>query len=312
MKSSKSLLAFVVLVLLLLVNPRHSVAREHTVDELKQGLRSDSARERESAAIELRKQGPPPVDAVRALLLAARVEADQDALTQMILSLGDTGLMEALGLIQTHAQSPVRALRIAGRKALKAWLVRNQLLDEDADLPDPPHRFYEAPLRAPPGRPAAHALSVWESFFAGGVTHPLSAVSPPAYDPPAPHGVPAGYGVERVPRRGLVVAGGSIWGASYVASIIVGLEGVTAGNLGAAALFIPVAGPFLAVDTSLPKNERTSLGGALRIAGGILQIAGSGLLVAGLTATKPRLVHTPTSMPEVSIGPAGAAFTWVF
>ncbi|XYI00078.1 hypothetical protein ACMHYB_10115 [Sorangium sp. So ce1128] len=280
---------------------------EHTLDELIRDLRSADAGDRVVAARELRSSGPPPVPAMRPLLDVARRESDESALSELVLTLGETGLIEALGLIQTHAQSPVSGVRKAGRRALKAWLVRNRVLDEEDDLPSPPHPLYAGAPYVAPGWPASHALAEWE-LGAGSQAHPAL---PPRYEPPAPGGVPAGYHVDQVPRRSLVISGTALLGGGYVAALLGMGAALRDGNTGATVLIIPLAGPFLALETS--SHDRTTTAGLGELVGdGILQVVGSGLLTAGLLATRSRLALDQKDVPVVSIGPASAVLTWPF
>lgn len=83
-------------------------------------LHSADADERKDAAEELREHGGPPEGAVAALLEAAAKEQDEDALTEMLLTLGESGKDEA----RPALEAAVRGDREDARKAAYDGLLR--------------------------------------------------------------------------------------------------------------------------------------------------------------------------------------------
>lgn len=295
--------ARILLVLALLLVCVHAGARENRpLLALIAYLRADDAGDRKSAAEELYERGP-DARAVPALILAAKVETDHGALIQMLRALGKSGAVEALGVIQLHAQSPAKDLRNAGRAALAHWLRVNRVLGEDEDLPDPPHRFYGTPPPFPPDRPAGRPFTMQIS--------PDAATPPPYYESPPPGGVPPGFHFEERPRKGLVIAGSVVFGALYTASAIPGAMSLSEPNA-LNWLLVPVAGPIV-LSASMFGHSGDFAGlstifGIILIVDGVGQLAGLAMLTAGLAATEQHLAPGP----QLSLSPGGAQLRWQF
>jgi hypothetical protein len=274
--------------------------REHVAE-----LSSRQASERRDAAEELGELDIPPAFAVLALLKAARREPDVDALGEMLVTLGKSGTMEALGLIQTHALSPIDKLRRKGREALKLWLVCNRILHEDDELPAPPHPFYEPPPAIPPDRVAGHSLAVWLGPRDQDFSQPTDPA--PVYERVDPDGVPAGYRLEEHPRWGIVGLGVGVFAGTYVMPLIArGFESQGPGDRFDELLLIPVAGPIarganLLDEGSPDANEGM---GALMIFGAMGQTLGIVATIAGAATTTESL--------ELAFTPSGATLTGAF
>jgi hypothetical protein len=133
---------------------------------------------------------------------------------------------------------------------------------------------------------------------------------------------PAGYHVESRLNKGLIIAGSSVLGASYVISV-----GFAAGGQlqDPEPLYIPIAGPFIqaAVVGGQPSEDldRCSewcglddtvrdITAALLVVDGIVQTAGALMLIAGLDSSKRVLVRdgiggVPLTIAPMSLGRGG-------
>jgi hypothetical protein len=118
-----------------------------TVAEIVTELRDPSAGKREDAAADLQTDDGVPVQAIPALLQAARIERDADSLGVMLMTLGKSGVPEARPLIDqfVFTASP-KGRRRAGR-ALQYSLVANGRMAPDAELPK--HWPYRQPSYPP-------------------------------------------------------------------------------------------------------------------------------------------------------------------
>lgn len=137
--------------------------------------------------------------------------------------------------------------------------------------------------------------------------------------------IPPGYDVQTQRRRSLVIAGGALFGASWLASALTAAS-VVAGfdkhRASVAPLFIPFAGPFITMATSRDgrlDDPQTRVNGALLLVDGAAQLAGAALFIAGLVTREPVLVRTKESYgpktslaPEVIVMGRAAALRWSF
>lgn len=137
--------------------------------------------------------------------------------------------------------------------------------------------------------------------------------------------IPPGYDVQTQRRRSLVIAGGALFGASWLASALTAAS-VVAGydkhRAGVAPLFIPFAGPFVTLATSRDArldDPHTRVNGALLLVDGAAQLAGAALFIAGLVTREPVLMRTKESYgpkaslaPEVIVMGRAAALRWSF
>jgi hypothetical protein len=153
--------------------------------------------------------------------------------------------------------------------------------------------------------------------------------------------IPPGYYVRRHEQQGLIIGGAVTFGGLYVASAFMGVVlqlgtdlGTSLGCIGRSLsasvgqranepceskddyvpMLVPLAGPFLAMDTANPDTAGTIALGAL----GIGQAAGVALLVTGLATRDARLLRNDvtgsgvTVTPAVGPGFAGAAVGGAF
>lgn len=107
-----------------------------------------------------------------------------------------------------------------------------------------------------------------------------------AYDPDM--GVPPGYKVTEQKRLGFIVAGAVTFGSLWVASCVAG--GVFLDNnssSGGAALYVPVAGPWISIGTLHSSASGTSV----LFLDGLGQIAGAALFIAGMASPQKVLKY---------------------
>jgi hypothetical protein len=261
--------------------------------------------ERAEAAKELREDGGPPPHAVGPLLYAAHREMDHGALREMLLTLGHSGMVEALGLIQTHARSPADDIRSTARRALRKWLQINRVLGENDDLPDPPHAYYNAPPRLPPDRRGGHSLATWLRYEP--YAPPPEPTDPaPAYLSPSPDGLMPGTGVEETPKWKLIAAGMSVFGGLYAATTIGALA--VDDEEPDARVFIPIAGPLFPAaslfDASGDFAGIAHFFGGLLVVDAIGQTAGIALIIAGASTTNEHLIRVNDRM-GLDVSPTG-------
>lgn len=233
----------------------------------------------------------PNIHAIAPVLEAAKRETDPDTLERMLLVLGRSGMMEALGLIQTHAQSPAQDLRGAGREALKLWLVTNGVLEDDDRLPDPPHAFYATPPVFPPNRAAGRPIAVWAGEA------PL--MYPPPYEAADSSGVPPGYHIGEEPRWGLLIGGVATFGGIYVPTVI-----TVAVTEALPSLLIPVVGPMIPAVSMFDKGGYGTILAPFLLLHAAGQLTGVALAIAGGAASSPTLERDGVS---VSLSPAGVS-----
>jgi hypothetical protein len=166
-----------------------------------------------------------------------------------------------------------------------------------------------------------------------GVVYPSGYPQPVYVSPRArpmgmnPDDPPPGYHTESRARMGLVVAGAVMLAIPYVLSVTAAVSASAGNDSGYSPLFVPVAGPFIAlstthalVGTSDGLQEVGRVFGSIGlILDGILQVSGASLLLVGLVARHDVVVRDApperagaTAMPEVSLGLGGATARWSF
>jgi hypothetical protein len=202
------------------------------------------------------------------------------------------------------ATSTVKRLLLAVLPVAALLHVPGLALADDQELPPPPP--------PPPGEPIAVPVYTAPLSQETQTTYvPQSvALSGPEemtdFDPSRP--APLGYTAVERPRKGLIIGGGVALGVSYGISAMTAAIGEDISGDGTnevAAMWIPVAGPFLQIantDSATAKVFLVGLGGA--------QTAGAIMLYYGLT-TKKRvfvrndLVGSMTVTPMVGDGASG-------
>lgn len=181
----------------------------------------------------------------------------------------------------------------------------------------PPPAYY--PGQPPPGYYQGQPPGYPPGYVPTPVTSPAVPMDPE--DPPD------GYHTETRARSGLVVAGAVMLGVGYGISAAAAGAGLSGGDEELVPLFVPVIGPFWALDTSdvfrqaSDGAEQTGnvFGAIGLILDGIVQATGFTLLIVGLAARKTVIVRDkpesaqPTgAAPDIAIGPRGATARWTF
>ena len=146
---------------------------------------------------------------------------------------------------------------------------------------------------------------------------PPTPPAPPAS--PGGDGVPDGYYLKRRRLKGLMIAGGVTFAASWLASYIAAqrLLADTSGGRdewpGEASLAIPVAGPWMALKQLDDLSERDRMliaGSGLAQAGGLIMV-GVGLFYEDTVLVKKETVEI-SAAPLLGPGVAGAALSGTF
>ncbi|WP_437284137.1 hypothetical protein [Sorangium sp. So ce406] len=179
---------------------------------------------------------------------------------------------------------------------LVSLFLSGQARADDAPPPAPPP-VQAQPLPAPPAPPPPGY------YAAPGVPPAGPKVLPWREGEP----VPPGYHPEERVRKGLVISGAIVFGTVYLFTAIGGADAVYRGSSGYAALFVPVAGPFLTLATTRQDDLETM---AL-VLDGLVQVTGAALLLPGLLVPKTVLVRDDVSKAFVvpapmSFGPSSA------
>jgi hypothetical protein len=117
--------------------------------------------------------------------------------------------------------------------------------------------------------------------------------------------IPPGYHKRTRIRKGMVAAGAATFGALYVFSLLFAAAGdgiCSAQNdqckYGWRDLYIPVAGPFIAIHDFGPGGGTAPL-----VIDGVGQAAGLALLIGGIAAQETQLVRNDISKPHVFFTP---------
>lgn len=127
--------------------------------------------------------------------------------------------------------------------------------------------------------------------------------------------IPAGYHLRTKVRKGLIGGGAGLLGGLWFASLLTGAVGDTAtayGDGGWAALYIPVAGPFVAISTL----HSDSAGTALLLLDGVGQLGGAAMIVLGAVLPQKQLVRDDVAKSTVTVtpflSPTGAGLVGTF
>jgi hypothetical protein len=173
---------------------------------------------------------------------------------------------------------------------------------DETPTPAPPPRAVQAPPAAspPPAAPAPAPAS--GARFADTGEAPFA-------DPKllrkwrSGDEVPDGYHVEKRMRVGLAIAGAATFGGFYLPSAFIAAVGGmrVSGDNELAALWVPVAGPFILMGQ--PKMEGAA---PFLLVDGLGQLAGATMLVFGLFGEKDVLVRTERATLRVTPAAAGA------
>jgi hypothetical protein len=128
--------------------------------------------------------------------------------------------------------------------------------------------------------------------------------------------IPMGYHAETRVRKGLIISGAVMLGVAYLYSALTAAIGAdiyrgSGQNNPVAALFVPVAGPFIEIGYS-----GSATGNVLLVIDGLLQASGAAMIIGGIAAPKMVLVRndlgsmslTPLSVPHGT----GMALTFNF
>jgi hypothetical protein len=106
--------------------------------------------------------------------------------------------------------------------------------------------------------------------------------------------IPYGYHRGTRVRTGAIISGAIVFGVPYLYSA--GAASIFAdasnGDNRAAALYIPVLGPFI----ELKETSRSATGSYLLVLDGLAQAAGAGLFYYGLTSPRPVLIRNDLAM----------------
>lgn len=177
---------------------------------------------------------------------------------------------------------------------------------------------YPPPSYPPPGQPPSTGYPPHGPGYYPAPGYPTGYAPPPGYAAPAyaagpleldynpAKPIPAGYHVESQTRRSLVVGGACAFAIPYALSIITASVAESGGGGDAwVPLYIPAAGPFVALGTLEPNATGTYL----LVVDGIAQSAGLIMIVAGLAARREVLVRDASTAPRLSITPMTARGT---
>ncbi len=116
--------------------------------------------------------------------------------------------------------------------------------------------------------------------------------------------VPRGYAPRSEPDRGMLIAGLTTFGTGYVLSALVGgVLGSDGDNSGALALLVPIAGPFITIDTL----HTTDAGTYGLVFDGITQIVGAGFFVASFIAPRHYLLKVGDARMSIGVAPGGGS-----
>ena len=157
----------------------------------------------------------------------------------------------------------------------------------------------------------------WPPILVSANTPSLSSEVPPP--PPAPTRplAPTSAAVEPVPetlgtRSG--IAGAGLFGAAYLCSALaagVGLIADSEGNKAIAALFVPVAGPFMML--AHPPSDASSGRAVVLVMDGVAQVGGIAMILAGIVMEQQSTPDPPpTKVPTVVATPRSVSLSWRF
>jgi hypothetical protein len=171
---------------------------------------------------------------------------------------------------------------------------------------------YGQPVYAPPVyAPPVYAPPVYAPY-------PTTRAKPPRMNPDDP---PPGYHTESRMRTGLVTGGALMLLIPYALSAGGAAAALGSNDRDYEPLFIPVIGPFIALSSTHAlqgtndglRQAGRALGAIGLVFDGLIQVTGASPLVVGLALPRDVVVRDPPpGVPEVSLGPRGAAARWTF
>jgi hypothetical protein len=166
------------------------------------------------------------------------------------------------------------------------------------------------PAAPPPGSPPVPSSAMAPN---GEYVAPMSQTTQPVYIPQSValsgprmlkdwqegQPIPYGYHREERMRKGPIIVGSIVFGVPYLYSALIASVGadVSSGDNRAAALFLPVLGPFI----ELHESSSVTID-YLLILDGLAQATGAALFIYGVTSPRPVLVRNDLAM--VTLTPA--------
>jgi hypothetical protein len=187
--------------------------------------------------------------------------------------------------------------------ALVTWSTGAALAQAPLPPPPPPlpAGYPEAQLQpAHYGAPAPYGGLQPYSQSPGAYYGPLGAsyAGPKVMEYEEGDPIPAGYHLETRTRRGLIVGGAVTFGTTYLLTVLTGLiaESVNRATGGdgrsVAPLYIPVAGPFIALDTMNAEGA----GVFVLVLDGLAQAGGVAMLFSGIAFPALKLVRNDVAL----------------
>jgi hypothetical protein len=165
----------------------------------------------------------------------------------------------------------------------------------------PPGYGQPPPGYAPPG----YGQPPPGAYYAPAPGYAAAPMGPRVIDYEEGDAIPPGYRPGTRIRKGLVIGGAVMLGASYLLSIMVAGIGQLITNVDAPGtkdygpVLIPVVGPFIGIGTT-----HASTGGAFGLAFlGVAQTAGLGMLIGGIAAPQPVLVRNEVGGVKFTVAP---------
>lgn len=175
--------------------------------------------------------------------------------------------------------------------------------------PAPPHWPEAAPGAAPPGGYMMPQLPPWAN---------PKTIEYEEGDP-----IPPGYQFETRADKALAIGGLTTFGTAYAISLVIGSAVLMSDDddEGYAALLVPIAGPYIAINTL----DAEGAGVFWLMVNGVMQTAGVAMLAAGLAAEDVYLKRQDVAAagakpswtsaalrPTVMVGPGAATLRWRF
>ena len=133
--------------------------------------------------------------------------------------------------------------------------------------------------------------------------------------------IPPRYELKTQANRGLLIGGSVIWGTPYALSFVIGSVALIGDggreSEGAWALLVPVAGPYMAINTMDAEGSAAFW----LAANGVMQTAGVVMIAAAYASESlflerrdgsPRVAKEASLRPRVLLGPGSAALRWQF
>jgi hypothetical protein len=178
--------------------------------------------------------------------------------------------------------------------------------------PYPPYPPYPPPYAQPGQQP---------NGWYGNPALPAQGIPPETLPFNENEPIPPGYKVEEHMRRGLVIAGGVVFGVFYVGSAMIGAQSISYDEAPYGAMFVPVLGPFIVGaagdfgDSSTSGNFVSAVATGSFVLMGLGQAAGAAMLLSGIFAKKKVLVRQDVAhvmRPDVFIGPGSIGMKLAF